>query len=139
MTATSELLQFPISPINNLQQSLSPNNFKQFPTKSVFNFKKKEKQSEQKGELSDLIKGHSDFIHALNKRESMLADREKVADERVQQYDKLLKELIKKVRLNEGLKEKLWIRKCSLDVEWQRVDEMRAEVENNLQVLQERE
>lgn len=65
----------------------------------------------------------------------MLADREKVADERVQQYDKLLKELIKKVRLNEGLKEKLRIRKCSLDVEWQRVDEMRAEVENNLQVL----
>jgi hypothetical protein len=62
----------------------------------------------------------------------MLADREKVADERVQQYDKLLKELIKKVRLNEGLKEKLRIRKCSLDVEWQRVDEMRAEVENNL-------
>ena len=65
----------------------------------------------------------------------MLADREKVADERVQQYEKLLKELIKKVRLNEGLKEKLRIRKCSLDVEWQRVDEMRAEVENNLQVL----
>ena len=65
----------------------------------------------------------------------MLADREKVADERVQQYDKLLKELIKKIRLNEGLKEKLRIRKCSLDVEWQRVDEMRAEVENNLQVL----
>ena len=71
-------------------------------------------------------------MHALNKRESMLADREKVADERVQQYDKLLKELIKKVRLNEGLKEKLRIRKCSLDIEWQRVDEMRAEVENNL-------
>lgn len=65
----------------------------------------------------------------------MLADREKVADERVQQYDKLLKELIKKVRLNEGLKEKLRIRKCSLDVEWQRVDEMRAEVEHNLQVM----
>ena len=40
MTATSELLQFPISPINNLQQSLSPNNLagKKFPTKSVFNF-----------------------------------------------------------------------------------------------------
>jgi len=48
----------------------------------------------------------------------MLAERERVVDERVQQYDKLLKELIKKVRLNEGLKEKLRIRKCSLDVEW---------------------
>lgn len=40
--------------------------------------------------MSDLIKGHSEFIHALNKRESMLAEREKIADERVQEYEKKL-------------------------------------------------
>jgi hypothetical protein len=36
-----------------------------------------------------LIKGHSDLIKAINKRESMLADREKAADERLQKYEKL--------------------------------------------------
>ncbi len=59
----------------------------------------------------------------------MLADREKAADERLQKYEKLQSELAKKVRFNEALKEKLRIRKCSLDVEWQRVDEMRADFE----------